>query len=402
MRNILYSLLVLISMGFISSCSDDDSVPVVKSSDKEILSFNLSGLSPVVTGEISNIENEINLIVPNGTDVTALISTIEISPKATVSPSSGTAVNFSTPVAFTVKAEDDTEKIYLATVVISTEVDFTVVPFDVTDIQQDNVLIISGTNFGSDYTKNKVVLRKKGSDPLLEYTIPVSSVFSSTRMYAKIPADAALGEYDLVIYVGAQSYTLDQDFKIIPHSPQIDGIEDANVYPGETVTITGKYFSASGNIVNLNKNGVPAQMPVAMESTTSITFTVPLDYATGSYTISVITSGVESYYNTAPLVVSAKPTLPVITGINKTTFKRGETIIITGTNLKKVGVATNINFMPFPSGTTLVRSGVANTEGTQVTYTIPLDFPLDDYTIAVEVDFEYSNDYGDAILIVAQ
>ena len=67
--------------------------------------------------------------------------------------------------------------------------------------------------------------------------------------------------------------------------------------------------------------------------------------------------------------------------------------------MKKIGYATNINFMPFIDGTTVVRSASANSEGTEVTYTIPDDFPVGNYVIAVEVAFEYSDDYGEVIEI---
>ncbi len=74
-------------------------------------------------------------------------------------------------------------------------------------------------------------------------------------------------------------------------------------------------------------------------------------------------------------------------------------MVITGRNLKKIGVATNINFVPFYGGTTIVRSAVANAEGTEVTFDIPNDFDTGSYTILIEVDFNYSEEYGDVIKI---
>ena len=93
------------------------------------------------------------------------------------------------------------------------------------------------------------------------------------------------------------------------------------------------------------------------------------------------------------------PTLPNISNINASSFSRGETMIITGKNLKKNGFATNINFMPVNSGVTLVRSGVANQEGTELTYTVSDNFEIGNYNIVVEVDFKFSEKYKESIEI---
>lgn len=55
--------------------------------------------------------------------------------------------------------------------------------------------------------------------------------------------------------------------------------------------------------------------------------------------------------------------------------------------------------MPFISGVTQVRSGVSNSEGTQVTFVIPNDFPTGTYVLVIEVDGEFSEEYGEVIQI---
>ena len=87
-----------------------------KSSAKDITSFNFNGLSPAVVGVISG--QNISLSVPTGTNITALVPTIAVSSKATVSPASGVAKNFTNPVTYTVTAEDASTQAYTATVSI--------------------------------------------------------------------------------------------------------------------------------------------------------------------------------------------------------------------------------------------------------------------------------------------
>ncbi len=76
-----------------------------------------AALSADVTADIDG--TAISASVPYGTDVTALIPTIAISAGATVNPASGTAGDFSSPVMYTVTAEDGVHSTaYLVTVTV--------------------------------------------------------------------------------------------------------------------------------------------------------------------------------------------------------------------------------------------------------------------------------------------
>ncbi|HEY5824121.1 MAG TPA: DUF5018 domain-containing protein, partial [Cyclobacteriaceae bacterium] len=110
---LLYLFVILLAF----ACSkDDDPDPVDKSSTKSITSFKFSSLSPEVTGTINETDKTIGLIVPASVSVTNLVPTITLSDKATISPASGTAVDFTNPVKFTVTAEDGTRQEYNVTV----------------------------------------------------------------------------------------------------------------------------------------------------------------------------------------------------------------------------------------------------------------------------------------------
>ena len=85
-----------------------------KSSAKNILSFDFPGL-PATTISGTNI----NVTVPAGTNVTALAPIFTWSPLATASLPSGTARNFSTPLSYTITAEDLTTQVYTITVTVA-------------------------------------------------------------------------------------------------------------------------------------------------------------------------------------------------------------------------------------------------------------------------------------------
>jgi len=87
-----------------------------ESSNKSINSFIFPGLSPEADGAIDNAGYTVNLLVPNGTDLTNLVPTISISDGTTISPSSGTAEDFTNPVTYTVTAQDGSTQNYTVTV----------------------------------------------------------------------------------------------------------------------------------------------------------------------------------------------------------------------------------------------------------------------------------------------
>ena len=87
----------------------------VPSSAKDITDFTIPGQ----VGSSSIVGTAIEVTVPYGTDVTSLTPTITVSAGATVSPTSGTAANFTSQVTYTVTAEDGSTKVYTVTVTVA-------------------------------------------------------------------------------------------------------------------------------------------------------------------------------------------------------------------------------------------------------------------------------------------
>jgi alpha-tubulin suppressor-like RCC1 family protein len=72
----------------------------------------------IADGSINEGAKAVTVLVPGGTDVTALVPRITTSPLTTISPLSGVAQNFVNPVLYTVTAEDLTKQSYTVTVAV--------------------------------------------------------------------------------------------------------------------------------------------------------------------------------------------------------------------------------------------------------------------------------------------
>ena len=97
-----------------------DIVEVILSSEKDILTFVLTQQSGNAVVNSSNHTVDIEVVA--GTNVTALTPVITLSAGATIDPESGTPVDFTGPVVYTVTAEDGSTQDWAVTVTIATSV----------------------------------------------------------------------------------------------------------------------------------------------------------------------------------------------------------------------------------------------------------------------------------------
>ena len=98
--------------------SCDTGTSATKLSECAITAFVLPDVLADIAGDIDEERHDIILVAPSS--VTALKPTVIISSKATVSPASGVATDFTNPVTYTVTAENGTTQTYTVTVVRET------------------------------------------------------------------------------------------------------------------------------------------------------------------------------------------------------------------------------------------------------------------------------------------
>lgn len=107
-----YSIFILLmTAALIWSCENQMEDGLVTDVSVNISSFRVNGVS----GEIDQKDDKITVTLPYGTNVNTLAPVIEIPQGATVSPGSGSAIDFSQPVKFKVK-NGNIFKDYLVTV----------------------------------------------------------------------------------------------------------------------------------------------------------------------------------------------------------------------------------------------------------------------------------------------
>ena len=116
-------ILIFLQICSCSSSSNNDDV-VVKSAEKQILSFSFEALKneALIKDVIATIDENnksVKLVVPFGTNITRLIPTVVISDKSSVIPNSGISQNFTSTKNYKVIAEDNTYVSYNVSVEIS-------------------------------------------------------------------------------------------------------------------------------------------------------------------------------------------------------------------------------------------------------------------------------------------
>ncbi|PIB34045.1 hypothetical protein BFP72_00665 [Reichenbachiella sp. 5M10] len=97
----------------------EEAAPLSDTAD--ILSFSFEGMTPIVNAYVG--DGEVKAWITDLSAASNLTPTITVSNKATVSPKSGVAQDFTSPVTYTVTAEDGSTQTYVATIAEETEVD---------------------------------------------------------------------------------------------------------------------------------------------------------------------------------------------------------------------------------------------------------------------------------------
>jgi len=190
LKNIFFSIIIV----FLYSCDNSDSSDTT-SNEKVITSFSISNKK----AKINELAKTISLIV-NEKDLSSLKPTITISPKATISPASGSEQDFSSPVIYTVTAEDGSVSKYTSIITYAPRplssakgilnFSFSNIKTEITKSTDNFLLTISETDFTSlspkiTISKNATISPASGSvqDFSSPITYTVTAEDGSTKDY---------------------------------------------------------------------------------------------------------------------------------------------------------------------------------------------------------------------------
>lgn len=382
-----FSVFPLLLLILACGCGKNAPLPI-KSSSKSILSFDFLDFTPPVSGTISDTDKKITVHLPMGVNVDQLKPTIVLSENATITPASNTVQNFMAPVEYVVTAEDGSSQKYTVNVKVAATVNFTLNPLSNTELEQGGVLLLTGQNFAAP-ANVKVILQHVKSNAVIE--IKASSTSTSGLLFFEAAEDLPVGEYTVMLYVGSQFTKTSDNVTVVYRAPEVTSVDKATVAQYDVITISGKHFSTVQNKVQLLKGGNLYDLFVFEQSATRIKAKLTHGIPIGKFSL-MITSNDRQRLFDLNIDVIFTVDLPKINMIDKELYKKGETISITGVNLKKTGRP----IIHFISATTTVNQkdeAAVNGDGTIATYTIPDTFASGDYRIFVEVDGSFSDLY---------
>ncbi|WP_139996742.1 S-layer homology domain-containing protein [Paenibacillus paridis] len=213
-------------------------VTVAPSSAKDITAFSFADLTPVVTGTISG--TNIALIVPYGTDRNGLKATFTLSAGASakvgsIAQVSGTTGNdFTSPVTYTVTAQDGTTKQYIVTVTVAASNEKDITAFSFAELTPVVTGTISGTNialtvpYGTDRNGLKVTFTlSAGASAQVGSIAQVSGTtgndFTSPVIYTVTAQDGTTKQYIVTVTVAASNEKDITAFSFAELTPVVTG-----------------------------------------------------------------------------------------------------------------------------------------------------------------------------------
>ncbi len=246
---LIYVAIIMIAV----ACKKDEPTPtppvttptttppvVTKSTAKDITKFSFAALSPAVDATIDATAKTITATVPAATDLTKLVPTITLSDKATVSPASSVATDFSKEVSYTVTAED------LSVVVWKVNVKKEV-------MATNNSTCYYKTIKGSDANQTSYNYEYNAKNRLVKLIVSIFGTTTNATQTYKYDADDYVTDYSYVSY----DYTTNQTYSY----QNGKRISEKGTYKvsGNSTTydflITYEYDS-NGNLIKMNDNGV--------------------------------------------------------------------------------------------------------------------------------------------------
>jgi hypothetical protein len=368
-------------------------------SENKIVSFEFTNL---VEGESTSWREghdpkDIDTIyyrVPYSSPVKELIADIKISEKANIVPESGISLDYSTPVKFSVTAEDGAIKEYLVIVEIAELPQVSMSGLYEQTINKepnDNIgFYLSTLNPIKDSLKVK--LRSGMSD--LEYDLEIQDVDLETRyVTAKLPERYLNGRYNLEVFIEHDNFVLSDSFLLLKGDVNFLNIHDeyttlimagetfyVEIYLDESRFQDYSFYLRKNNIdypfishelfnsrIKFNMPDVPEiNIP---ENGTDFELVVRDNTFSKEYLFNLINQNGELVNVYVP-----KPT--VITSINKYVFKKGEVLTIYGENLLfpvrnyNEYISTQATLQLFQFGPNLhTRSNLLNANGS-ISFTI--------------------------------
>ncbi|RJE88734.1 DUF5018 domain-containing protein [Paenibacillus sp. 1011MAR3C5] len=351
-------------------------VNVAASPAKAITAFGF--VSPAVVGTINEAAGTITVHVPYGTDITALTPTITHT-GASISPTSGTARNFTNPVTYTVTAADGSKKSYTVTVNVAASPAKAITVFSFASpavagtINETAGTITVHVPYGTNVTSLTPTITHIGAS--ISPNSGTAQNFTNPVSYTVTAADGSKKSYTVTVNVAASPAKAITAFSFT--TPAVSGT--VNEAAG-TITVHVLYGT---DVTALTPTITHTGASISPNSGTAQNFTNPV-----TYTVTAADGSNKSY--TVTVNVAANPA-KAITAFSFTTLSVAGTINeAAGTITVHVPYGTNVASLTptitHTGASISPTSGTARNFTNPVTYTVTAaDGSIKSYTVTVNV-----------------
>jgi hypothetical protein len=235
-----------------------------KTTDKQITAFTIPGQKGNTV--LSESEKTIDVTMPVGTDMRALIPTIAISANATVSPASEVAQDFSKPMVYTVTAQDGTTRDYTVVVQeaaksnVNTIATFTIpdgTPTPITATTKTiTVTMPVGTDVRALIPTITLTPTGTGTDAVVTSTVSPTSLtardFTGPVVYTVTAQDGTTRDYTVVVQEAPRSGNKAiSRFTINNVEPEVPIAAETRLITFKTSTTTGSGLPVGINVKSL-------------------------------------------------------------------------------------------------------------------------------------------------------
>ena len=278
---------------------------------KAITAYSFVGL-PGAAGTINEPAKTIAVTVPFGTDRTALVATFTttgtgVTVVAVPQTSGTTANNFTSPVAYTVTAEDGTTATYTVTVTVASPSAKAITAYSFVGytgatgtINEPAKTIAVTVPFGTDRTALVATFTTTGTiveiDAEVQTSAATTNDFTDPVTYMVTAADFTTADYIVTVTVAPSSAKAITAYSFAGLPDSVETINElaqtiaVTVLPGTNVTALVATFTTTGTIVEV-VDVVQTSAATANNFTTPVTYTVTAADSTFADYIVTVTEG---------------------------------------------------------------------------------------------------------------
>jgi hypothetical protein len=331
-------------------------VEVVKSSEKKISDFKFASVSNANVS-INEDKKTISVAVPTGTDVKKLVPTITISENATVDPATGVVNDFSSPITYTVTAQDETKASYVVTVEVIKNKEAKITDFKFKSlgvggtIDEDKKAIKLKVPFGTDVTALMPSITIS-SNAVVTPNTGVKMDFSSPVTYKVVSETGVMAFYTVSVEV--------EKFET-----KITSVSRTQLEPRDVLQVYGTFMKGKTSVSLVGTSTI--KLSLNSETVTMLSVSIPDGVPEGNYALSVTSNDITATYNSIKIVATTKP---VIERTNATKIAEGGELILYGKNLNKTTSTLTLDIYDSFRHTT-VKDITVNSDGTEARIIVP-------------------------------